>query len=127
MNHLTPFQDSFSGPFKSRERADATWGPRRDDHSHFECADPSAGEQLTVSSRQYQMVDGAVQQVGGSLAPIYAVRRLFDVQLEEGDEELLSERSNSDISAQAALSKGDKASAIRGLGRDERVVHVNGW
>ena len=106
-NETTDLQDAFAGPFKARERPDATWGPKRDDHSHFECADPAAGEHLTVNSRQYQMVDGAVQQVGGSLAPIYAVRRLFDVQLEEGDEELLSERSNSDISAQAALSKGD--------------------
>ena len=94
--YLTALQDSFSGPFKSRERADATWGPKRDNHSHFECADPSAGEHLTVSSRQYQMVDGAVQQVGGSLAPIYAVREenlvILLRTIGEGDEELLTER-----------------------------------
>ena len=71
-------QDAFAGPFKARERPDATWGAKRDDHSHFECADPAAGEHLTVNSRQYQMVDGAVQQAGGGLTPIYTVRILYN-------------------------------------------------
>lgn len=73
-NETTDLQDAFAGPFKARERPDATWGPKRDDHSHFECADPAAGEHLTVNSRQYQMVDGAVRQAGGALSPIYTVR-----------------------------------------------------
>jgi semaphorin 5 len=74
---LDAIEEAFASPFKTRERSDATWEPKDDDHAHFECGDSDGDSKdrshLAVSSRQYQLVNSAVQPTTGEKGPILSV------------------------------------------------------
>ena len=71
--NMSAVEHAFGGPFKTRAGSDSIWGPESADHSQFECNRPDGdAERNGVNSRQYQLVNDAVQPT--SLRPLYTVR-----------------------------------------------------
>ncbi len=68
---LSDVERAFDGPFKKQARADANWGPVTADHAKFQCRSNSL-ESPSATSREYQLVDNAVQPA--LHGPIYHVR-----------------------------------------------------
>lgn len=70
--NLSAVETAFEGPFKTRPGPDSVWGPKKDDHEHFRCEDPNRTQQLPANSKEYQLMDRAVQQV--THEPVFRVR-----------------------------------------------------
>ncbi len=75
--NLSSVEKTFEGPFKTRGGPDSAWKPVHGvDHSLFRCGQNSADnrETLVAKSKEYQLLDGAVQPETES--PIFHVRVL---------------------------------------------------